>query len=220
MRKIAVVIVIFLCNPVLTNHDLLFDNLLETHINSLRNLEKTNADFFILFSAASGMGKTTVAKRIEHVLGAIRINLDKGRNLLEAKGLYPILGSDKERIECIIHYLSEIIIRLKKISKNNLIIVDESVDGMYEELCGVAKLFEASHFLIRFKVSKQTAIERIRSRGIQTEEHLVNIDRWYSDYLHLNTNFDYIFENEGGIQNLDLLLPPLIRKIVEFTRVL
>jgi len=71
---------------------------------------------------------------------------------LKQNNLYPIFGSN---IDSMMHYFNCLLLRLEKISKNRLIIIDDTVDSMYESLRSIAKKFNSSTFLIKLNVSKK-----------------------------------------------------------------
>ncbi len=139
----------------------------------------------------------------------MRITLDDGRIFLKKNNLYPLFGSD---IKSMTYYLNGLLLQLKKVSKNHLIIIDDTVDSMYECLCSTAKSFNSPTFLIKLDVSKKTAIERIKSREVNPKGYLNNIDHWYDEYLKFDQKYvDYVLDNENSIRNLPI--QPLIKLI-------
>ncbi len=212
MKKLLYIIFLAYCNlnsPDSNNQNRLLGTIIEQHINSLQNLDKVNPRCFIFFSATPGMGKTMIAKKLELELKAIRVTLDDGRIFLRQNSLYPIFGSD---IDTMIYYLNRLLLQLKKTSKNHLIIIDDTVDSMYEYMCSIAKKFNSRTFLIKLDVSKKTAIERIKSREVNPKGYLNNIDHWYDEYLKFDQKYvDYVLDNEDSIRNLSI--QPLIKLI-------
>jgi len=205
MKRLLCIVFLVCCNlnsQNSNNQNKLLETIIEQHINSLQNLDKINPRYFIFFSAIPGMGKTTIAKKLELELKAIRITLDDGRIFLRKNNLYPLFGSD---IKSMTHYLNCLLLQLKKVSKNRLIIIDDTVDSMYKHLCSIAKKFDSPTFLIKLDVSKKTAIERIKLREINPTGYLNKIDHWYNEYSKFDQKYvNYILDNEGSMQNLSI----------------
>jgi predicted kinase len=173
------------------------DNVIQEHKLQLHNLDKIHKPLLILFSATPGMGKTTIAKQLEDEFSAIRITLDEGRILMKKYNLYPITGTEQDKIDCIMNYANMLLRSLQKTSKNQFIILDASVDRMYSKISAIAAEHQFPTFLIQVKTSKKTAIRRIKAREKNPEGYLANIDRWYKDYLAFDSKYiDYSIEND------------------------
>lgn len=175
-----------------------FDTVIQEHIQKLSNLDKVNSKLLILFSATAGMGKTMLANKIEAEMQAIKVTVDDARILLKKNKIYPIEGSEQDKINCITSYLDHLISKLEQVSKNQLIIIDDSVDRLYQNFMSIAKAHKFPTYLIRIKVSKEKAIERIKKREQSPQGYLENMDRWYRDYERLNSGYiDYVIDNES-----------------------
>jgi len=178
------------------------ESVVQEHISLLSNLNKTNPPLLILFSATAGMGKTTIATMLENKLSGIRITLDQVRLLMKKHTIYPITGTEQDKISYVMYYFDTLLFTLQKNSNNQLIILDDTVDRMYQEIVTVASHYQYPTFLIRIKVSKETAIRRIKSRESDPAEYLSNIDRFYKDYLLFNQKYvDYSIDNEIDGEN-------------------
>ena len=173
------------------------DAIIQEHITTLPNLDKEHEPLLILFSATAGMGKTTVAKKIEDALGAVRITLDEVRILMKKYGVYPLTGTEQDRITCIMNYLDKLLLALEKKSKNHLVILDDTVDRMHQKIATIAANHKCPTFLIQVKASKETAIRRIKAREKDPQGYLDNMDRWYKDYLAFDSKcIDYAIDND------------------------
>lgn len=172
----------------------LFEKIFEEHCHILKHLEKTHPKMIIMFSGTPGMGKTTVAKRLEEQFQALRISRDDIRNILRKFELS--LGIVEE-------YLPWVMQKLSLVSPNHFIILDCSIDRTYPQCMELAKKHLFETFLIRMHVDKDCAIERIKARQRQDEKALLaNFDKLWQDYqlFGQSTQSDYIFDNNHGIE--------------------
>jgi predicted kinase len=180
-----------------------FASIIHEHMQLLGNLDKVNPPLMLLFSATPGMGKTTIATKIQDALGAVKITVDDGRKLLikhaiPIKGDIPYLSlSIEEKIAYIVEYLDQLINEIGRISANKFIIIDDSVNQWYDQIKSIADKHAMPTFLIRLTVSKATAIERIKQRERHPQGYLDAMDRWFHFYEKLDEHlFDYVFCNE------------------------
>ena len=58
-----------------------FPKIFQKHLQTLKYVGKTNPKLLVFFSGAPAMGKTTIAKKPEDELGAIRLNVDVVKKL-------------------------------------------------------------------------------------------------------------------------------------------
>ena len=65
-------------------HNELFADVFQSHLQILKHLDVANPRLLVMFSGTPGMGKTTVAKKLEDHLQAIRLSTDEARSLLRA----------------------------------------------------------------------------------------------------------------------------------------
>lgn len=199
-----------------------FDSIIQEHIKLLPNLDKVNPPLMILFSATPGMGKTTLATNIQDVFDAVKITVDDARRLLVKHAItvkddrtYKSLPIE-EKIECIVNYLDQLIQEIRKTSKNQFFIIDDSVNQWHDKIKGIAEKNEMQTFLIRLDVSKAKAIERIKQREQNPQGYLDAMDRWYYFYEQFDAHLvDYVFCNEKvfDTQQFDELLDALKLKL-------
>lgn len=199
-----------------------FDNIIQEHITLLSNLDKVNPPLMILFSATPGMGKTTLATNIQNVFDAVKITVDDARKLL-VKHAIPVRGDStykslpiEEKIECIVNYLDQLIQEIRKTSKNQFFIIDDSVNQWHDKIQRIADKNGMQTFLIRLDVSKAKAIERIKQREQDPQGYLDAMDTWYYFYQQFDAHLvDYVFCNENifDIKEFDELLDQLKIKL-------
>lgn len=156
-----------------------FDEVYKEHQNELQYLDVAHAPFIITFSATPGMGKTTVAKKLETCLQAVRISSDTARVLLAKHGLKSASLSD---------YLMYLLKELEQTSPNHLIILDMSVDREYKLIADTAQKQHIPLFVIRLDVTKEEAAIRILKSKPNPDAYLKHLDKWFQDYQAFNPN--------------------------------
>jgi predicted kinase len=211
-------LVIFLCGLVSTIAIMAqqlpsLNSLIKDHIAHLSNRDTENQPLLIAFTATPGMGKTTIAKQLENELHGIRITLDEGRIAMKKQGIYPITGTLTDKIACTMNYLDALLQELKQTCKNQLIILDDSVDRMYQPIMAIAHKHKIPMFIIKINASKETAIARIKARDADTAKDLLAvIDQWYEDYRNFNQKLvSYAIDNNGTNNTIEIT--PLVTVI-------
>jgi hypothetical protein len=172
--------------------DVLFDKIFETQFSSLQHTQEENQKFLILFSGASGSGKTLVAKRLEERFHALRFSSD------EAGILFTKFGACRELLGS---YLLFGLGKLAHKSPNHLIILDATCDNIYSACRKFAQDEGFQTFLIRMDVEKEVA----RGRAPHTQD----FERSWTDWqlFGFYNRADFHFPNNG---NLDATLSNLI----------
>jgi predicted kinase len=182
---------------------ILFSKIFSSHLKTLKNLNKENPPCLILFSAAPGMGKTTLAKFLEKQLSAIRISSDEIRILLKENEIDPKTFDEKNILEKYFGFLHE---KLKNISKNKLIIFDANVDRIFPKISNFAKQNNYKTLTIRLTLPPEEAKKRLISREKNPENYLKHFDKWYKDYLNFNIkNSDYFLDASSKEEYFSLL---------------
>lgn len=177
------------------------------HLHTLPNKEKSNPKFLILFSGTPGMGKTTIAKKLEEHFQAIRLSTDEARLLLKANNLSPALADSY--IEWCLH-------AIYKELPNQLIILDRSVDRTYPTYLQFAKDFGYNTFLVRMDVQRSIVEGRIRQRGRDVHELLQAADRSWNDFEQFGKKYssNFHFVNNASLDEpLSQLISILSEKI-------
>ena len=125
-----------------------FDLVFDEHVKSLQYLEEIKPRLMITFSGVYGMGKTTLSKKLENQLHAIRISGDEIRPILERCGFK---GCDLNK------YTSYCIQRLLNEFNNELLIIDRNVNNNRPFYDSIARSIGAPIFSIRLTLSKESA---------------------------------------------------------------
>lgn len=172
-----------------------YEKIFEEHCQRFLYLEKSNPTLLVMFSGTPGMGKTTVAKKLEERFQGLRINADDVRIILRKYHL-----RDEKLVNS---YLVWCMDKLLKISPNHLIILDRSVDRKYDTCVGLAKKYNCETFLIRMQVERGVVEERIRLRGVDVENLLRDAPIYWSSYELFGKTYaaDYYYDNNDGVES-------------------
>ncbi|MCE5294112.1 MAG: ATP-binding protein [Chlamydiales bacterium] len=179
-----------------------FDEVYKEHKYELQHLDVAHKPYIITFSATPGMGKTTVAIKLEATLKAIRISSDTARTLLAKHGFKLASLSD---------YLLYVLKQLEQTSPNHLIILDISVDREYKLIADEAQKQHIPLFIIRLDVTKEEAAARILQSKPNPEAYLKHLDKWFQDYQSFNPNNVSFTLTQNN-------LPALIKTLQENTK--
>jgi predicted kinase len=195
--------IVAFANTLTDDEKILFSKIFSSHIKTLKNLNKENPPCLILFSAAPGMGKTTISKFLEEKLLAIRISSDEIRILLREEKIDPKIFDEKNILEKYFTFLHE---KLKNTSKNKLVICDKSIDRTFSKISHFAKQNNYKKFTIRLILPPEEAKNRIILREKNPENYLKYFDSWYQDYLNFKLeNVDYFLDTSSKREYFPLL---------------
>ena len=174
-------------------------NIYKEHLKVLKNLNIDNKNkLLICFSGIPRSGKTTIAKKIERDLKAVRISNDLIRDIINNKFKNVARDDIQEILE---DYLIWLLEELEKFS-NNLIVLDSSIDRKYKKVFYFANKFKFKTFIIKIEIGKDEFKKRIKNK----KEYLDGMNKWYSDYLKFNkiNKNNYFIKNSQIINWLDL----------------
>jgi len=119
----------------------------------LKHLElEMNSRTLVVFSGAINVGKTTLAKRLERALHAVRIENDAIRRVIES--LWPILTTEEVN-ELKNQYVAFLLKSLLAGSKNQSWILDASIDRSFDYVKRFASEHSFRIVLIAFDLSPQ-----------------------------------------------------------------
>lgn len=164
-----------------------FECVFNKHKKSIPHLDQFNPPLLIFISGSIGMGKTHTTQEIERRFHAIRLSGDDVREIFKAKG-YNTQELNNYFIFCIK--------KLCAISPNKMFIIDRSWDNHVEYYLQLAERFALASFVIRLSASRELALQRVISRGINVDALLRSFEQSYSNYMKQEgVKFDYYFDN-------------------------
>lgn len=134
----------------------------EAYIASLKNLDVIHPRLLVLFSGAPGVGKTTIARKIESEFRGLRLENDAIRRMLKQD--YPEMELED------ISHLTYVIMQnswdwLIENSVNGLFIIDAGIDRRYSLAEELARKHGFDSVLLAFEISDEEHEKRIRVRG-------------------------------------------------------
>lgn len=143
----------------------------EAYIASLKNLDVAHPRLLVLFSGAPGVGKTTIAQKIESEFRGLRLENDAIRRMLKQD--YPdMMLEDISRLTYVIMQNSWD--WLVDNSDNGLFVIDASIDRRYAQVEEFAREYGFKTVLLAFEITDQDHEQRIRNRG---EHPFASLDR-------------------------------------------
>ncbi len=166
-----------------------------------------HAPLIIMFSGSAGMGKTTAAKKLQKELNILRFNGDDTRNFLKTKNSFHVSQPPEVKMGKILNCFSHFVANVHEKLPNHAIIFDESIDRqkppVYDIVSKIAEQYEYPQFVIRLKVAKKVAFDRImrREQNIpeNTEHYKKNFDAYYQVYEDFDTNVvNYFLESKDS----------------------
>lgn len=182
------------------------EEIFEEQMKYLKYLDESNPRVLILFSGTPGMGKTTLAKRLEDYFHGVRINLDLLRKMMSEHGF--------RYEDPLLQYLRWSMLKLLAETSNHLIILDSSVDRKYEICQTLAKEHGFEIYLIRLEVEREEVEKRIVSRGTDVENLLLNMDGYWRDYEKFGETVEADFYLDNGSESNETL-SELIENLTE-----
>ncbi len=190
------------------------EKIFERHLEKLPHLKESNPKIIILFSGTTGMGKTWLAKHLEDRLHGVRLSSDEVRALFKKENI-----RDEKIVD---DYLLWSMKKVSKISPNQLIILDRTIDrtsDRYEMYSNFANNFGYELILIRLIADKETVADRIKSRGTNVDSLLKRLDDRWAEYQISKNVYpaDIIFDNrQNSDQNLAEVLGEVRKKMDAF----
>ena len=154
------------------------------------NLHTPNPKILVVFSGTNGIGKSTIAHKIQTELQGLVLENDEVKKILIDK--YPEL-SHRERSLLTWNYTMDLYPKISDLTPNGLIVRDGVIDWYFDRILPVFIEQGFTIFTIAFSVSKEKNIELIMKRGDtatvstellinQIDEHQVHIERFRKEY--------------------------------------
>ena len=154
-----------------------FKEIYSKHKEKLKNIDFVNdRKLVIAFSSIPGSGKTTISKILEEHFNAVRFNGDDVRDIV--KELRRDISSE-EGTYLKREYFKWFYENIIEQGKNKFIILDFSVDRIYEELRNNLKNLEYEVLLVGLYTPLNILKERIKERNTDGYvDYFNNLDRW------------------------------------------
>jgi len=173
----------------------------ERMVSRLCNTELEHEPFLVCFSGVPLSGKTTMAKLLQYRYGMVRLRTDTVREVIGE------MEEDLEPYAYVRYFLSN------HGFPNHRIVVDASIDRLYEDVAAICEEQEIPMFVIRLPIPEDLG-QRARERsGEEWEQWIDRMDKWKADYRRAGEmiDFDFVFEAEGGMKELMDELDALLR---------
>ncbi|MFZ3069011.1 MAG: AAA family ATPase [Microgenomates group bacterium] len=156
----------------------ILEQIFNIHVKQIRNLDKKNQKFLVLFSGITGSGKSYIAKKLEEKYEGIRINNDDIRDIIENL-VSPDNNDNKQKI--LLSYLAYLLEKLPK--SNGFIILDSSIDRKFEFVQDFAIKNNFKLFTIRIDLPREIIIKNIlRRTEREAAPYLSDLDRQINDH--------------------------------------
>lgn len=175
-----------------------YNKISENLFPNLKNINRINLPFIIIFSGVPGCGKTSLAKILEKRYRGVRINNDYIRGIIDKEKL----TTTPEEAEELLQDYNEYLIKNYP-SKNKLIILDKSVDRRYKRFIELFKFKSWEYFVIRLDVPDIVmALKMLGKREKITKQVRNSMKQWFREYHDCcnNVKADIIFD----VNNIDL----------------
>ncbi|HSX08195.1 MAG TPA: AAA family ATPase [Candidatus Saccharimonadales bacterium] len=177
-------------------------------LQQLENLQVQNPKLLVVFSAANGVGKSSLAQRLKRDLKALVLENDQVKTCLLAYN--PDLGRD-ELNRLTWQYTMNLYARLPAVTPNGLVVRDGVIDWYYDRILPVFGKQGYPIFTVAFDVSEEKRIELLTKRGDKQtvgvprlmklfEDHAVHINRFRASHaLDAVLTDDNLFDYDGVV---------------------
>lgn len=175
-----------------------YNKISERLFPKLKNINRINPPFIITFSGVPGCGKTSLAKILEKRYNGVRINNDYIRRIIDKEKL----TTTSKEMEDFLQNYNEYLIKNYPF-KNKLIILDKSMDRMYNRFIEVFKSKNLEYFVIRLDILNiERALKMLGKREKITKQVRNSMKQWFREYHDCcdNVKADITFD----VHNIDL----------------
>ena len=144
----------------------------EHFLRQLPNLQAPHPKLLVVFSGGNGVGKSSLATRLQHDLQALVLENDEIKmRLLDFNPAYE--RDDLSQLTW--RYSMDLYARLSEVTPNGLVVRDGVIDWYYDRILPVFQEQGYELFVVSFDVSREKRIELIKKRG---DKAFVNFDRY------------------------------------------
>lgn len=174
--------------------DVLNQRFAAEYLKTLTDREVSHNRVYIIFSGVPASGKTTLAKRLAVDLKAQYIRHDDIRELIKRDGF--------SVSDFTVSHISAIVIdTILRTDKNQLIVIDASLDRTWPRFFEHAQAQQAKPIIIRLNVPRGVVEARIKARPEGHVGKVSDLDIFYEQFerskkevkatLELSENYDY-----------------------------
>ena len=147
----------------------------EHFLVSLQNREVMHPKLLVVFSGGNGVGKSSLARKIESELSAVVLENDEVKvHLLKYNP--EISRDDLQRLTW--QYTIDLYKRISKEVSNGLVVRDGIIDWYYDRILPIFEVQGYELFVVGYDISERKSAELIRARGDKptvSAEHLISL---------------------------------------------
>ena len=183
----------------------------EHFLVSLQNCEVMHPKLLVVFSGGNGVGKSSLARKIESELSAVVLENDEVKvHLLKYNP--EISRDDLQRLTW--QYTMDLYKRISKEITNGLIVRDGIIDWYYDRILPIFEVQGYELFVVGYDISERKSAELIRARGDKptvSAEHLISLLKEHKAHQlrfrkickpDILLNDDTIFDHDSVIKAL------------------
>lgn len=148
-------------------------------LQQLENLQVKHPKLLVVFSAANGVGKSSLAARLKRDLQALVLENDQVKTRLLTYN--PKFVRD-ELSQLTWQYTMDLYARLPAITPNGLVVRDGVIDWYYDRILPVFEKQGYSVFTVAFDVSEEKRIELLKKRGDKQTVDVSRLMKLFADH--------------------------------------
>ena len=158
---------------------------------TLQNKTVANPKLLVVLSGGNGVGKSSLARKIENELSGVVLENDEVKvHLLKYNP--EISRDDLQRLTW--QYTMDLYKRISKEISNGLIVRDGIIDWYYDRILPIFEVQGYDLFVIGYDISEQKTAELIRTRGDKptvSAEHLISL---FKEHKAHQTRFREVYK--------------------------
>jgi len=184
--------------------DLLFEKIWSKHKGLIGDIQSPREKLVILVAGVPGSGKTTLLKELKKSLDCLYIRSDDIRDIINFLYDDNVLANNTELKN---RYLEYIFQKYVPDFKNQLIILDMSLDRLSDFLLPFVKRHNYPEFSISLNCSEELLRERLDVREDKYKQvFLKNLYQWISDHEDFNKRYKANIDlNSGNISTKEMV---------------
>jgi len=200
----------FFCLGEITQEQLA--GIFKQHCSTLQNTAIEQKPLVVVFSGVPGMGKSTVAKKLEQEYKAIRVSTDQLRDLFREKTSITEADFDDALQKYVGYFFAHYNM------PNKRLILDASIDRKYVTLFPFFEQHKINFIVVRLDVPRDIVVKRLNEReGTRAAWFLKNLDAWFADHHNFASNYtNYISYNNLDTSDFASLKQNIDKKIASF----